>query len=56
MNPKLYMTERENLEKGALDTVCACWYYDLADSIGSTSDEELQAIVASGVPCDSCLE
>lgn len=36
---------RETLEQEALQAVCSCWYYDLADQLDSTPDETLQAII-----------
>ena len=38
---------REELEKEALFTVSAALYYDLADNIEITSDEELRQIIAA---------
>lgn len=45
---------REDLEKQALEEVCACLYYDLADTVGETSDEDLQAIIDHTFTCDTC--
>lgn len=39
--------EREKLEKAALMAICACYYYDLADTIDSMTDAELEEIVAN---------
>ena len=50
------MTDRETLEAEALKAVCACLYYDLADYLDSTSDEELRAIIEHRVKCDNCGE
>jgi redox-regulated HSP33 family molecular chaperone len=51
---KLYTEEREQLEKAALDRVCACLYYDLADCIDAMSDDEVKDIIENGAPCDIC--
>ena len=40
-----YMIDRELLEKEALAEVCACWYYDLADTLQETPDEGLRDII-----------
>lgn len=48
---------REKLEKSALMAICACYYYDLADTIDSMTDKELEVIVANkGIDCDLCEE
>ncbi len=48
---------REKLEKAALMAICACYYYDLADTVDSMTDAELEEIVANkGVPCELCNE
>ena len=39
------MIDRELLEKEALAEVCACWYYDLADTLQETPDEGLRDII-----------
>ena len=39
------MLDRDLLERVALDKVCACLYYDLADNIDIASDAELVVIV-----------
>ena len=41
-NLKMYSHEREKLEKAALEVICSCYYYDLADNIDSMSDDELR--------------
>jgi len=52
---KFYTVEREKLEKAALQAICACYFYDLADCLDETSDEELEQIVANnGVECQNC--
>ena len=40
--------DREELEKEALFSVSATNYYDLADNIENTTDEELERIIAAG--------
>lgn len=48
---------REKLEKAALEAVCACFYYDLADTIDSMKDVELEEIVANkGNHMPECAE
>ena len=48
---------REKLEKAALMVICACYFYDLADTIDSMTDKELEEIVANkGIDCDLCDE
>lgn len=46
--------DREDLERLALLCICACMYYDLADSIDSTSDQELINIINHEYLCDVC--
>ena len=46
--------DRECLEQLALIRVCACMYYDLADSIDSTSDQELLDFINHEYFCDIC--
>jgi len=48
------MIDREDLERMALEEVCSCWYYDLADTIEETSDEDLIQIIEHGYPCEIC--
>jgi len=50
------MVDRELLEKTALDEVCACRYYDLADTIQETPDGDLQSIVNHTNKCEVCGE
>lgn len=45
---------REVLERLALDRVCPCQYYDLADCMDVTSGEELIAIIDGTSRCDMC--
>lgn len=42
------MSNREDLEKQALLSVCACYYYDAADNIDTASDEDLELMIADG--------
>lgn len=44
---------REELETFALNAVCACWYYDLADTLEETSDADLIGIIERE-PCTFC--
>lgn len=56
-NLKTNSYEREKLEKAALMAICAGYYYDLADTIDSMSDSELEEIVAnSGKHLPDCSE
>jgi hypothetical protein len=48
------MIDRELLENEVLVEVCACWYYDLADGLYETLDEDLLAIVSHTSTCDIC--
>ena len=48
------MMERELPEKEAMAEVCACWYYDLADTLYETSDDDLLAIVNHTHTCITC--
>ena len=36
---------RQDLEQQALERVCSCWYYDLADTVGEAADTDLQKII-----------
>ncbi len=55
---KLYLenlaSDREVLEDEAMEAVCACRHYDLADTIHETPDEDLLAIVTKANPCEIC--
>ena len=42
------------IEKVALQTICACQYYDLADCIDETSDQELVDIISRNYDCPMC--
>jgi hypothetical protein len=46
--------QRVMLEKAALLAVCACQYYDLADCMDATSDQELVDIVSQNYDCPMC--
>jgi len=46
--------DRESLERLALMRVCACQYYDLADTISEMSDLELLDIINHRYVCDMC--
>ena len=48
MIPKCYTTNRAELERQALFSIGAWYYYDLADTITELSDDALQAIVQTG--------
>lgn len=48
------MIERELLEKEAMAEVCACWYYNLADTLHETPDDDLLAIVSHARKCGTC--
>jgi len=48
------MLDRELLENEALAEVCACQYYDLADTLCETSDDELLSVVNHTNKCDIC--
>ncbi len=48
---------REKLEKAALTAICKCYYYDLADTIDSMTDTELEEIVANnGIHLPECAD
>lgn len=38
---------REELEQAALAKVCACWYYDLQNSMDETYDGDLERVIAN---------
>jgi hypothetical protein len=48
------MTDRDLLEKRAIEEVCACQYYDLTDNIEAETDATLTGIVDHTIPCDTC--
>lgn len=37
--------KREDLEQQALQSVCACYHYHLADTVSETPDDELKEII-----------
>ncbi len=49
-----YPLDRELLEKAALEEVCSCQCYDLADCLDSTSDLELINIITHNYDCEMC--
>lgn len=48
------MEDRETLEQAALAAICACLYYELADNLEITTDEELREIIGGAYTCDCC--
>ena len=40
-------TSRSDLETQAKQAICSCWYYELANAIEETPDEELRKIIAN---------
>lgn len=50
------MIDRELLEKRAVDAICACQYYDLADNMDCTTDGELLDIIEGRYTCEMCGE
>ena len=50
------MEDRESLEARALEEVCACQYYDLADTIDETPDGDLLSIINHKVRCNICAD
>jgi len=48
------MFDRESLEVLALESACACWYYDLADRLDTTTNEELLDIIEGRNRCRNC--
>jgi len=51
---KITWLYRRMLEQQALNQICACQYYDLADCLGETGDSELIDIINHHYDCDSC--
>lgn len=47
---------REELEKQAMEEVCSCRYYDLADTLQENTDEDLQSIIDHTNTCEICRE
>lgn len=48
------LMDRELLEREALAEVCACQFYDLADTIDETRDKDLLSIVEHTRKCEVC--
>jgi hypothetical protein len=48
------MFDRETLELLALESVCACRYYDLADYLEVTTNGELLDIIEGRRHCHNC--
>jgi hypothetical protein len=48
------MFDRETLEMLALESVCACRYYDLADYLEVTTNGELLDIIEGRSHCRNC--
>ena len=48
------MQDRGLLEETALQEVCSCLYYDLADTIETASDVELHDIIDGKIHCAEC--
>lgn len=48
------MQDRKLLEKIALQEICACLYYNLADNIETATDDELRDIIDGKVYCEEC--
>lgn len=44
---------REELEALALNAVCACWYYDLVDTLEESPDADLISVIERE-PCKYC--
>lgn len=49
-----YPLDRELLETVALLEVCSCQYYDLADYLENTSDQELIDVITHSYDCEMC--
>jgi hypothetical protein len=49
-----YLLDREQLEQLALQRVCACQYYDLADCLDATPSWELINIIKHNYDCSMC--
>jgi hypothetical protein len=44
---------REQLEALAMEAVCACWYYELAEVLELATDDDLIRIIERE-PCTAC--
>ena len=49
-----YSLDRLLLENLALERVCSCWYWELADNLKDTADEILIDIVEHKHVCNLC--
>lgn len=48
------MIDREELEVKAMKEVCACRYYDLADTLTENPDDDLLSITNHTNRCEIC--
>lgn len=48
------MPDREALEEAALQAICACRYYDMADYLDITTNGELLDIIEGRGRCYDC--
>jgi hypothetical protein len=48
------LADRESLESEALAEICACRYYDLADTLEETPDKDLISIIKHTRKCEVC--
>jgi len=48
------MVDREELEQRAMEEVCACRYYDLADTLQETPDDDLWSVINHTNKCEIC--
>ena len=46
--------DREVLEQMAMEAICVCYYYDLADALDAIPDHDLWDIINVNVPCELC--
>ena len=44
---------RKQLEDYAMNAICTCWYYDLAESLDEATDDDLVRIIERE-PCTAC--
>ena len=47
-------SDRNALEEAAMEAVCACRHYDLADTLHEAQDKDLLVIVTKANPCEIC--
>lgn len=45
---------REELEKKAVEEICACRLYDLQDALEESSDEDLLDVINHTTKCEIC--